>query len=51
MEAFNVLVKKVVHIVKIKLTLGLLISVLDCSSLSLESIEIKTDNNLVGLDI
>jgi hypothetical protein len=47
-EAFDVLVKKYVHIIKFNLILDLLISVLDCASLFVESLEIKTDNKLVG---
>lgn len=51
MEANKLLVKKVVNNTKLKLILDLLISVLDCASLCVESPEIKKDKNLVDLNI
>jgi len=50
-EVFGLLVKKVVDIMKLKLILVQLISVLDCARLCPESLETKRDNNLDGLNI
>ena len=51
MEAFEVLVKKNIYIMKFNLILDLLISVVDCASKFLECLELKADNILVSLGI